>query len=151
MNTDRDEKFNAIVKEYEERTLDKLPKHQLDGYISFLTKCGSHNGFNVDTYNRICDYINSLLMHQETQKKLEELKKPHWTVLPIFWLAFVSASAAVIGIFISLNSRPQATVSTSHEPKKTELIQTPSKPEHQQNILKPISSSASSRGQGSQR
>jgi hypothetical protein len=86
--------------------------------------------------------------HQEIQNKLEELKKPHWTVLPIFWLAFVSASAALIGIFLTLNSRPQTIVSSSHGPEKTSLIQPPKNTEFQGTTLQPISSSGVARKQG---
>ena len=33
--------------------------------------------------------------HIEMTQRLEELKKPHWTVLPNFWFTVVSAIAAV--------------------------------------------------------
>lgn len=151
MSNQTAEQFEAIVKKFRESTLDKCSENELRQYHTFLLEHGAVGGFNETTYNRMCDHINSLLMHQETQKKLEELKKPHWTVLPIFGLAFVSASAAVIGIFISLNSKPQIAVSTNPEPEKTTATSAPKKPEPQQNILKPISSSAASRGQGSRR
>lgn len=34
--------------------------------------------------------------HTEITANLRELKKPHWTVLPNFWLTFVSAVAALV-------------------------------------------------------
>jgi hypothetical protein len=145
------EKFNTIVKEFKEGSLDKLPKQTLEDYRSFLTECGAVNALNVDTYYQICNHLRTLLMHQETQKNLEELKKPHWTVIPIFVLALISAIAAVTGIFITLNSKSQTIVSTNHEPEKTIVTPAQKKPEHQQNILRPISSSAASREQGSRR
>jgi hypothetical protein len=39
--------------------------------------------------------------HEELSKKLDELKKPHWTVLPNFWLTAISALAAVLAAYLA--------------------------------------------------
>jgi len=150
MNTQAEEKFNTIVKEFREGLLDNLPKQKLEDYHSFLTECGAVNGLNVETYYKICDHLRTLLMHQESQKKLEELKKPHWTVIPIFVVALISAIAAVAVIFITSNSKSQTNASINRELEKTIATPASKKPEPQQNILKPISSSNVLRGQGAQ-
>lgn len=40
--------------------------------------------------------------HRKVERHLEDLKKPHWTVVPTFWFAFISAIAAIVGIFLPL-------------------------------------------------
>lgn len=124
MNTQDEEKFNTIVKEFTERTLDKLSKQQLDDYFSFLMKCGSANSFNIDTYNRMCDHINSLLMHQETQKKLEELKKPHWSIIPSLLIGFAAMVAASIAAYFAVYPRsPQSSISFPSSPVSKLTVQ----------------------------
>jgi hypothetical protein len=34
--------------------------------------------------------------HEKVMRALEELKTPHWTVTPNFWLTMVSAMAAIV-------------------------------------------------------
>lgn len=45
--------------------------------------------------------------HQETQNKLEELKKPHWTVSPNFWFTFIAAISGVAGCLLTWHSARQ--------------------------------------------
>jgi hypothetical protein len=39
--------------------------------------------------------------HREIHDRLEELKRPHWTVLPNFWLTAISAIAAVAAAYLA--------------------------------------------------
>jgi hypothetical protein len=39
--------------------------------------------------------------HREIHDRLEELKRPHWTVLPNFWLTAISAVAAVAAAYLA--------------------------------------------------
>lgn len=39
--------------------------------------------------------------HSDLSSRLEELKKPHWTVLPNFWLTAVSALAAILAAYLA--------------------------------------------------
>jgi hypothetical protein len=39
--------------------------------------------------------------HREVERRLEELKKPHWTVLPNFWLTALSAFAAIVAAILA--------------------------------------------------
>ncbi len=39
--------------------------------------------------------------HANIKLRLDELKKPHWTVLPNFWLTLIAALAAVAAAFIA--------------------------------------------------
>ena len=36
------------------------------------------------------------------ERHLKELKKPHWTVVPTFWFALISAIAAIVVIILTL-------------------------------------------------
>lgn len=102
MDIQKEEKFDIIVKEFIEGSLDKLPKQQLEDYHSFLMECGAAKSLNVETYYRICDHIRTLLMHQEAQKKLEELKKPHRASFRLLVssviLAFFAAVAGLLAL-----------------------------------------------------
>ena len=128
MNNQLNEQFEVVVKKYKEATLDKCSAGELKQYHAFLLEHGAINGFNEAQYQQLCNYIRILLA----------LKKPHWTVLPTFWLALVSASASVIGIIIALYLRPQTTISSSQQNVKELIMQPAKQPENQQNIIKPI-------------
>ena len=39
--------------------------------------------------------------HQKIEGRLDELKRPHWTVLPNFWLIALSAVAAVVAAYFA--------------------------------------------------
>lgn len=39
--------------------------------------------------------------HQEIRGRLEELKKPHWTVSPNFWVTVTSAVAAIVAAYFA--------------------------------------------------
>jgi hypothetical protein len=39
--------------------------------------------------------------HARIDAQLSELKKPHWTVLPNFWLTFLGAIAAVVAAYLA--------------------------------------------------
>jgi len=77
------------------------------------------------------------LRHSEIQRQLEELKRPHWTVLPNFWLTFASAIAAVIAAYLgwlalkaTTSAPPSPTPPTATSPIKPVAKQpaTPTKP-----------------------
>ncbi|HWZ94498.1 MAG TPA: hypothetical protein VNW30_04820 [Opitutaceae bacterium] len=46
------------------------------------------------------------IRHKAIADKLDELKKPHWTVKPIFWISVVSAIAAILAAYFSYRSIP---------------------------------------------
>jgi hypothetical protein len=39
--------------------------------------------------------------HREIEAHLKALKRPHWTVLPNFWLTVISAAAALIAAYFA--------------------------------------------------
>jgi hypothetical protein len=39
--------------------------------------------------------------HRKIEQRLEDLKKPHWTVLPNFWITVLSALAAVVAAYFA--------------------------------------------------
>src|SRR6266480_3410561 len=78
--------------------------------------------------------------HIEIQNQLTELKKPHWTVLPIFIFSMISAFAGVIGCLLTYSEK-RTTQTSTHESEKPSATQQQKKTELQQTILKPISSS----------
>jgi hypothetical protein len=46
--------------------------------------------------------------HREINGRLEDLKRPHWTVKPNFWITVVSAIAAILAAYFAWRSLPPA-------------------------------------------
>jgi hypothetical protein len=99
------EQFNAIVKKYKESTLDGCSEDELRQYHTFLLERGAVGGFNETTYYQLCDHIRTLLLHRETQNKLEELKEPHWTTRAGFWVGLVTMIIASIAAYFTVFPR----------------------------------------------
>lgn len=58
-------------------------------YRNLLTRCEENAArANAEAVTR--------RRHDEITTRLAELKRPHWTVLPNFWLTLVSALAAIV-------------------------------------------------------
>ena len=74
--------------------------------------------------------------HNESMKRLDELRNPHWTVQPNFWITVVSAVAAVLAAYFAwLAVRPAATplppaisASPANSLSKPLPVSTPPKP-----------------------
>jgi hypothetical protein len=45
---------------------------------------------------------------QRIEDRLEELKKPHWTVKPTFWIAIISAIAAIVAAYFAWRALPRS-------------------------------------------
>ena len=43
--------------------------------------------------------------HMEIKNRLDELKKPHWTVNPNFWVTVVAAIAGIVAAYFSIFPR----------------------------------------------
>jgi hypothetical protein len=57
--------------------------------------------------------------HIEIQKKLEELKKPHWTTKYGFWVALVAMLAACIAAYFTVFPRSSQSGSAVYKPLET--------------------------------
>jgi hypothetical protein len=40
--------------------------------------------------------------HKELSARIEELKKPHWTLVPTFWLVLVGVIAGIVAAFMEI-------------------------------------------------
>lgn len=40
--------------------------------------------------------------HEEISRQLKELKKPHWSIVPNFWLTFGILILALLGLIVSV-------------------------------------------------
>jgi len=64
--------------------------------------CGLYRGLRAERISieaRIVAEAANQKRHAELASRLAELKKPHWTVNPNFWLTVVSAAAAVVAAY----------------------------------------------------
>ncbi|MSM41571.1 MAG: hypothetical protein GJT30_18300 [Geobacter sp.] len=103
--TELDEKYECLRKTYADGNLDKLSIEQLKDYHSMVMTHGNRNQLNQDTYNHLINEISNIKRHKETQEKLKELKKPHWTVNPTFWVSLIAMTAACIAAFFTVFPR----------------------------------------------
>jgi hypothetical protein len=91
-----DDVHDEIRRRLSDGTITDSTKEQLEKYVAALCKGGANNSYG-SSFHAICGTVQTLLKskiseegeaarHLEIQNKLEELKKPHWTVNPNFWL-----------------------------------------------------------------
>jgi len=104
MNNQITEQFEAILKMYKKSTLDKCSELELRQYHIFLLEHGAINGLNETTYFQLCDHIRTLLLHLDTHKKFDELKKPH---KPTFRLLVLSVILTFLALGVAILSLPQ--------------------------------------------
>jgi len=142
------EELDLIIKAFKANELTKLSIEELTHYHSFVSEYGHICTVNIDLLNRICEHIRTLIAlknkekldearHHEIQNKLEELKKPHWTVNPTFWVSLVAMIAACIAAYFTVFPRSSQPASGGQKPLGT-------KPSVQSDVSKsqkPLSSS----------
>jgi hypothetical protein len=62
--------------------------------------------------------------HREIEARLNELKTPHWTVKPNFWITVIAAVAAILGAYFAWLSLPRA----APAPQPIPVLSSPSSP-----------------------
>ena len=65
-------------------------------------------------YHDVINGAIATLRHRQIEKRLKSLEKPHWTLVPTFWIVLAGTAIGFIGVAIALFAwrepvEPQAT------------------------------------------
>jgi hypothetical protein len=93
--------------------------------IAALEKLMRESEFDTRDRAIIATEINARL--------LKSIAKPHWTLVPVFWVALVAAVAGVLALGVAVYALPQAQkffhpIASGQPPQTTKLQQSESAP-----------------------
>lgn len=113
--------WDDIEKALAKGTIEQLDKATLEAFAAVEPRASGNPAYHLRfeqaqlRIGRAIERINAkereeneAVRHREIQECLEELKKPHWTVNPNFWITLVSAIAAIVAAYFAWRALPPA-------------------------------------------
>jgi len=102
------EEIEKTKKRYKDLSPLELKKKQLE--FSHMTDTSDY--IAISELIEQNDIVAPEIRHAELVGKLDELKKPHWTVNPTFWIAVVAAIAGVAAAYFAYRADVKASANS---------------------------------------
>ena len=74
---------------------------ELEEYIQSKHTSNSYYKFAADLYQRKLLHLQREELHRQSEE-LGKLSKPHWTIIPNFWITLIAALAAILAAVATL-------------------------------------------------
>ena len=87
-----------------ESDLRKFCSEATDEQLREVLRCDTHDSLNNHERQLFQEEIESR-RHRELSTRIVELKKPHWTLVPTFWLVLVGVIAGIIAAVMEVLKR----------------------------------------------
>ena len=78
-----------------EAELRQFCKEATDEQLREVLRCDTHDSLNNHDRQLFQEEIESR-RHKELSARIEELKKPHWTLVPTFWIVLFGVIAGIV-------------------------------------------------------